>query len=72
MPLCLLSGFFSTLFPSSVQVLPIVVPPASATLVLCRWEHQCMADRLCHSIALHEHKKRACRSEELRTGGGKP
>jgi hypothetical protein len=31
MPLCLLSGFFSTLFPSSVQVLPVVVP------VLATW-----------------------------------
>ena len=31
----------SSLFPPSVQVLAVVVPPSSATLVVCRRDQQC-------------------------------
>ncbi len=34
------------LFPSPVQVLPVVVPPSSAMLVFCRWNQQCIRDYL--------------------------
>jgi len=36
----------SSLFPSSVQVLPVVVPPASAMLVLCQRDERRMRDHL--------------------------
>ncbi|SRR5713101_2212165 len=36
------------LFPSSVQVLPVVVLPSYAMLVLCRWDRQRTADQLRH------------------------
>ena len=65
------SGPACRLFPSPVQVLPVGVPPLSATLVLSRWDHHCTAERLCHTPAPHEHKQESCRSEGLRTSGGK-
>jgi hypothetical protein len=36
------------LFPSPIQVLLVVVPPCSATLVLCRWDQQRTTDSVCH------------------------
>jgi hypothetical protein len=45
------SGPARRLFPSSIQVLPVVVPPAPAMLVLCRWDQQSTAEQLCHALA---------------------
>ena len=47
-----LIGPASSLFPSSVRVLPIIVPPSSAMLVVCRWNQQHTADQL-HPFPAH-------------------
>ena len=39
------------LFPSLVQVLPIVVSPSCATLVVCRRDQQCTVVHLCPFLA---------------------
>jgi hypothetical protein len=39
-------GPASSLFQSPVQLLPVVVPPSSAKLVVCRWDQQRTADQL--------------------------
>ena len=38
-------------FPSPVQVLPVVVAPSSATLVVCRRDQQCTVVHLCPFLA---------------------
>ncbi|SRR6266699_1947773 len=48
-----LIGPASSLFPFPVQVLPIVVPRASATLVVCRREQQRTRDQLRPSLHRH-------------------
>jgi hypothetical protein len=40
------SALLAAFFPPPLQVLPVVVPPSSAMLVLCRWDQQRTADQL--------------------------
>src|SRR6266480_3525664 len=55
------------LSPSLVQVLPIVVPPSSAMLVLCRWNQQRTADQLCHFPAHADPAQGRCKGRNKAT-----
>jgi len=55
------SGPARRLFPSPIQVLPVVVPPSCATLVLCRWDQQGTTDYSCHVPALADGSRGRCK-----------
>src|SRR5436309_9823853 len=43
-------GATCSLFPSPTQVLPLIVPPSSSSLVLFLWDRQCTMNHL-HRVA---------------------
>ena len=56
------------LFPPTIQVLPVVVPPSSATLVLCRWDQQRTADYLRPFPAPAETAQGRCKERSMCRG----
>ncbi len=49
------------LFPPPIQVLPVVVPTCSATLVVCRWDQQRTTDSPCAVSAGAETAQGSCK-----------